>query len=195
MARHKEFDVEAALDKAMTLFWQQGYERTSLHDLLKHMAIGRASFYNAFGDKHALFMRVLLRYQQRYNDVFIIDTLENANSGLEGIQAVFQRVIEVHSSDEAQKGCLLVNSLVEIAPNDDSVADYLREVNLRGEDAFYAALCDAQLAHDISSEIDCRAMARFLMATIRGMRVTGRSTHDKQVFEDIARIALAALNE
>jgi len=193
MARHKEFDVDAALDKAMTLFWRQGYERTSLDKLLKHMEIGRASFYNAFGDKHALFMRVLQRYQQQYNQVVIIDTLQHAASGLEGIQAVFEKVIDFLSSDSGQKGCMIVNSLIEIAPDDETVAAYVSEITQCGEDAFYDALRQAQQGGEISQEIDCRAMARFLMATIRGMRVTGRTTHDKRIFEDIATVALSTL--
>ena len=62
MARSKEFDVDEVLLKAMHLFWDQGYENTSMQDLVKGMGIHKRSLYDTFGDKHTLFMKVLDRY-------------------------------------------------------------------------------------------------------------------------------------
>jgi len=91
MARHKEFDVETALDNAIDFFWKHGYGRTSLNDLLVQMGIGRASFYNAFGDKQS---QALKRYQKRHNKGVILDTLTQAEIGLTGIYAVFEQVVD-----------------------------------------------------------------------------------------------------
>ena len=66
MPRKKEFDVDAVLNKAMEAFWTRGYEATSLNDLLDCMQIQRASLYNAFGDKHSLFLDALRRYDTVY---------------------------------------------------------------------------------------------------------------------------------
>ena len=71
MARTKEFDVDAALDRAIELFWAQGYEATSLNDLLDHMEIGRQSLYDTFGDKHALFLAALDRYRAKMVALFL----------------------------------------------------------------------------------------------------------------------------
>lgn len=195
MARHKAFDTEIAVDQAMQLFWQHGYERTSLNDLLDHLGIGRASFYNAFGDKHNLFMAALKHYQSLTHDATIIDTLRESESGLMGIHHVFEQIVDNLSSDTAQRGCLLVNTAVEVAPNDEEVAAFIAENARRAEDAFYDALRRAQESHEIRADIDPRAVARFLLAAIRGMRVTGRITHDRRVFDDIARTALATLHK
>ncbi|WP_246772684.1 TetR/AcrR family transcriptional regulator [Paenibacillus polymyxa] len=62
MSRSKEFDETEVLDKAMQLFWEQGYEKTSMTDLVKHMGIHRRSLYDTFGDKHTLFLMALDRY-------------------------------------------------------------------------------------------------------------------------------------
>jgi TetR/AcrR family transcriptional repressor of nem operon len=193
MARHKEFDTDIAIEKAMQLFWQRGYERTSLNDLLEHLGIGRASFYNAFGDKRALFIAVLKYYQSLTHDAIIIDTLRESESGLAGIHRVFEQIVDGLSCDTAQRGCLLVNTAVEVAPNDDEVAAFIHENARQGENAFYDALRRAQEAGEMRADIDPRATARFLLSTIRGMRVTGRITHDRSVFDDIAQTALATL--
>ena len=62
MARPKEFDRTQALDKAMHLFWQQGYEATSMQDLCNHMGINRGSLYDTYGNKHSLFLEGIQRY-------------------------------------------------------------------------------------------------------------------------------------
>jgi TetR/AcrR family transcriptional regulator, transcriptional repressor for nem operon len=195
MARHKAFDTAIAIDKAMQLFWKCGYEQTSLNDLLNHIGIGRASFYNAFGDKHTLFMTVLKCYQSLTHDVIIIDTLRKSDSGLAGIHSVFDQIVDSLASDREHRGCLLVNTAVEVAPNDDEVAALIHENTNRCESAFSDALLQAREAGEISRDIDPRATARFLLNTIRGMRVTGRTTHNRQVFDDIARVTLATLHD
>ena len=65
MARSKEFEVNEVLDKAIQLFWAQGYEKTSMHELVNFMGIHRRSIYDTFGDKHALFMKALERYEAK----------------------------------------------------------------------------------------------------------------------------------
>ncbi len=194
MARYKAFDTESAVDKATQLFWQRGYEQTSLDDLLEHLAIGRGSFYNAFGDKRKLFMAALEHYQRLTNDVIIIDTLHQSESGLVGINRVFERIVEDLSNDPDHRGCLLVNTTIELAPKDDEIAEFLRQNAHRSEDAFYEALVKAITAGEVSPDINPRAMARFLLNTIRGMRVTGRITHERELFAEIARIALTNLH-
>lgn len=68
MARTKAFEIDAVLDKAMRLFWTQGYEKTSMQDLVDNMGINRKSIYDTFGDKHTLFLKALARYDQFAND-------------------------------------------------------------------------------------------------------------------------------
>ena len=83
MARTKEFDRDAALDRAMHVFWKKGYEATSLPDLLQAMGIARQSLYDTFGEKHALFMAALERYTQ-----LILTTFAQTIGVNEGARAV-----------------------------------------------------------------------------------------------------------
>lgn len=193
MAGQKAFDIDLAIEKAMQLFWQRGYERTSLNDLLEYLDISRSSFYNAFNDKRTLFISVLKRYEQAVHDVIIIQTLRDHESGWQGIQRVFELVVDSLATDEAHRGCLLVNTAVEIASSDEAVASILSENALRCENAIADALRRAQETGEIAQEIDIQATARFLLSTIRGMRVTGRMSHERTVFEDIAKAALEKL--
>ena len=67
MARYKEFEVNEVLDKAIQLFWEQGYQKTSMQELVENMGIHRRSIYDTFGDKHALFIKALKRYEAIQN--------------------------------------------------------------------------------------------------------------------------------
>ena len=194
MGRQKEFDTNVAIDRAMELFWLKGYERTSLSDLLDHIEIGRASFYNAFGDKHEIFMMALRQFFVRTDEEIIIKTLEKEESRLEAIKQVFQVVTDALSGDALQRGCLIVNAAIEVAPSDEEVAVFVREYSHRCESAFYDALRRAQQYDEIPQNLDLRATARFLFSTLHGMRVTARMTRERRIFEDIASTALSALN-
>lgn len=193
MARYKAFDIDDAIDRAIDLFWQHGYEKTSLQDLLAHLEIGRASFYNAFEDKHNLFMLALHRYLERTDETTIIQTLQAEDSDLATIKTIFQQVIESLANDPLQRGCFIINSAIEVAPADEEVAAFVADHAQRCEDALYDTLRRAQSMQEIPQNLDVRATARFLLSTIRGMRVTGRMTHDRRIFEDIAVTALAIL--
>lgn len=195
MARYKEFNIDDAIDRAIDLFWRHGYERTSLKDLLDHLEIGRASFYNAFGDKHKLFMLALRRYLERTDETTIIQALQAETSRLATIEKIFQQVIESLANDPLQRGCFIINSAIEVAPADEEVAVLVADHAQRCEDALYDALYRAQNMQEIRQTLDLRATARFLLSTIRGMRVTGRLTHDRRVFEDIAETALTPLHK
>lgn len=195
MARLKEFDVDVAIDEAVELFWRHGYERTSLTDLLDHLQIGRASFYNAFGDKHALFMLALRRYFEITDEVLIIQNLKNNPPSFASIEAIFQQLSDVLATDCQHRGCLIVNAAIDLAPNDKEVAAFIEDYAQRCENALYDALRHAHAANEIRQDLDLRAAARFLMATIQGMRVTARMSHDRRLFEDIANMALSTLRK
>jgi TetR/AcrR family transcriptional repressor of nem operon len=190
MARTKEFRPEAALDAAMHLFWLNGYGATSMRDLLDGMGIGRGSFYDTFGDKHALFLAALDRFEESRTG-WIGEVL--AGSGLEGIEEVFRRTVEGMTGSEPRRGCLLANTAVELAPRDPEVAEKISRFVSRAEEAFAGALARAQEAGEIPEERDRRALARFLVSNLHGLRVLARAGTDRRTLEDAARVALEAL--
>jgi TetR/AcrR family transcriptional regulator, transcriptional repressor for nem operon len=190
LARTKEFRPEEALDAAIQLFWCRGYEATSLRDLLDGMGIGRGSFYNTFGDKHALFLASLDRFRELRTS-WIDEVLED--SGLDGIEEVFRRTVDSLVGFEPRRGCLMANTAVELGPHDAQVAEKVSRYVRHTETIFERALIRAQEAEEIPADRDPRALACFLVNTLHGLRVLARAGTDRVVLEDSARVALDSL--
>jgi TetR/AcrR family transcriptional repressor of nem operon len=189
--RTKEFETGDALDAAMQLFWRKGYAATSLRDLLDGMGIGYGSFYNAFGNKHALFLASLDRFRELRTS-WIDEVLED--SGLGGIEEVFRRTVDGLVGFEPRRGCLLANTAVELGPHDAEVAAKISRYVRHTEAVFERAVIRAQEAGEIPADRDPRAMACFLVNTLHGLRVLARVGTDRAVLEDAVRVALDVLH-
>ena len=190
MARTKEFEPLEALDAATELFWRKGYEAASMRELLDAMGIGRGSFYDTFGNKHALFLSALDRFQE-VRTSWVEEALRG--EGLGGIEGVFRRSLDGLFQFRPPRGCLLANSAVELAPHDPDVAARISRYIGRTEDAFEKALARARDRGEIRADSDPRALARFLVNTLHGMRVLARAGADREALEDTLRVALRAL--
>ena len=193
MPRAKEFEPEAALQSAMELFWSRGYEATSVRDLLGGMGIGRGSFYDTFGDKRTLFLAALDRFE-RTRTAWVLEALEGSESPLETIRYVFERSVDNLVGFEPRRGCLLANSAVELAPHDPEVAERISRYLRRTEDAFEKALGRARSAGDLPEHKDPRALARFLVSNLHGLRVLARAGAARETLEDTVRVTLGALD-
>ncbi|HEX2740624.1 MAG TPA: TetR/AcrR family transcriptional regulator [Rubrobacter sp.] len=192
MPRTKEFEPEAALHSAMELFWSKGYEATSMRQLLDGMGIGRGSFYDTFGDKRTLFLATLDRFEQT-RTAWVLEALEEGESPMEAIRYVFERTVDGLVGFEPRRGCLLANTAVELAPHDPEVAERISRYIRRTEDAFERALQRARSAGEISEQQDPRSLARFLVNSLHGLRVTARAGADRQTLEDTVEVVLGAL--
>ena len=190
MPRTKEFEPLEALDAAMQLFWRKGYEAASMRELLDAMGIGRGSFYDTFGDKHALFMAALDRFQE-VRTSWVEEVL--GDSGLDGVREVFGRTVDGLVEFEPRRGCLLANSAVELAPHDPEVAGRISRYVHSTEAAFEGALVRARENGEILADSDPKALARFLVNTLHGMRVLARAGADRETLEDTVNVALGAL--
>ena len=191
IGRPTEFDRQQALEKAMGLFWRNGYEATGLTELTAEMGIGRQSLYNAFGDKHSLFIEAMKCYARR-NSQPLIDVLRGPGSGVNSIHKAFEAVVSHLTSGDCC-GCMLTNSIVELAPHDKEVAEVVRSALSSVETAFKDAVERAVKSGEIASDTDARAMARFLNNTLHGMVVMGKASASKAALRDIVKIALSKL--
>jgi TetR/AcrR family transcriptional regulator, transcriptional repressor for nem operon len=189
--RTKEFEPGEALDAAMQLFWRNGYAATSIRDLLDGMGIGYGSLYNTFGDKHALFLACLDRFRELRTS-WIDEVLED--SGLSGIEEVFRRTVDGLVGFEPRRGCLLANTAVELGPHDAEVAAKISRYVRHTEAVFERAVIRAQEAGEIPVDRDPRALARFLVNALHGMRVLARVGTDRTVLDDAVRVALDVLH-
>ncbi len=192
MARLKAFDEERAIDAAVDCFWMHGYEGTSVRDLAEAMGIGGASLYNAFGDKRALFARSLERYAARSMRERIA-RLEAGHRPKEAIAAFVDEIVERSLKDPDRKGCLLINSALDVAPHDAEigrvVSAYLDEI--RG--FFRRNLEAARQAGQLAKQIDPDSVSSHLLGVVAGIRVLARTGAGRQQLEDVARPALALL--
>lgn len=117
MARKKQYQEDEVLEKAMNLFWRNGYETTSMQMLEKEMGINKFSIYSSFGSKHGLFLECLKRYKKLNNSIFV--ELKNSNKGVEDIKTFFYNSVDICSRNE--KGCLVTNTFYEFANQDDKI--------------------------------------------------------------------------
>lgn len=189
MARPKEFAPDVALDKAMDLFHRQGYERTSMQDLVVEMGIGRGSLYETFGSKQQLFNACLARYGVGL--LGYIGQLDGAENPLETIRTIVRETGEHQCS--VSRGCLMVNTTIELAPHDEVVRAVVGRAWDQIEKAFRVALEQAQQAGDLAPDKNPRALARFLVTTMHGISVAGKFRDSKAQFRDIADVALSVL--
>ncbi|MEW6636109.1 MAG: TetR/AcrR family transcriptional regulator [Actinomycetota bacterium] len=192
MPRTREFEPEAALEAAMELFWSRGYEATSMRDLLGGMGIGRGSFYATFGDKRSLFLAALDRFEETRTG-WAVEVLQGSEPALAGIEEVFRRTVENLTGHEPRRGCLLANSAVELAPHDTEIRERIAGYVQRLEAAFEGALARARRNGEIPGDRDTRALARFLVNNLHGLRVLARAGADRETLKDAARVALDAL--
>ena len=143
MARPLEFDVSTALDKALVLFWRKGYQATSLADLLEAMGIGRSSFYAAFGDKRTLFLSCLDLFAERTKDVVARTRLRMAP--LDALQYFFERNFVGPGATKAHLGCMLVNTVLEMADVDAELSaragSHLADMQIVFEECLLEAGC------------------------------------------------------
>ncbi|MFC5181631.1 TetR/AcrR family transcriptional regulator [Actinomadura harenae] len=190
MARTKEFDPDAALRRALDLFWERGYEGTSLADLVERTGVARASLYATFGGKHELYVKALdLYYRSRPP---IVDELSRPGPVLPALRALVQRYA-TESSGESLMGCMVVNAAVEMAGHDATAARLVEASWTELETALASGLVRARAQGEISPDRDPRALARFLLVLFQGMRVLGRAPGGEARLRDAADQAMALL--
>jgi TetR/AcrR family transcriptional repressor of nem operon len=192
MPRPKAFDPDAALQKAMQIFWERGYEATSVDDLVQGMGINRFSLYSTFGDKHQLFVAAL----ERYRDTIVADLvgeLEQSAAGLAAIRQFFTRLVDFFASSRGWCGCLMTNTAVELAPHDPQAAARVQAHVVRLEEAFFRVLLQAQPTPPHTAVHACRDLARFLTGSALGLGVLAKTSPGRQALEGYARVVLSVL--
>lgn len=192
MARAREFDKETVLEKAMCLFRRRGYEATSVQEITEATGLSRSSLYDTFGGKNALYMASLDHYI-RFGEKGVHDVLADGGSKREAIKTVLDNIVEEIVANP-QVGCFAVDATTELAAHQEDVNTVVSRSITRNTEALVAAIRTGQRQGDIRTTNDPRAIAEFLMNTIQGLRVTGKTTHDRRVLENIVNLALSVLD-
>lgn len=190
MGRPRTFDENLALDAAVERFWRHGYLATSVRDLAAEMGISGASLYNAFGSKRALFSRALQRYLDKSPRRRIAE-LDGSSAPVAALRKFFSDLVKVSVSD--RRGCLLVNSAMEIAPHDAMLCVVIRSGLKEIEEGLHRAIRAAQRECAVSEWLDATAVARLLLNTVIAIRVLARTTSDPRVLRGVAKPVLDLL--
>jgi TetR/AcrR family transcriptional regulator, transcriptional repressor for nem operon len=193
MARTREFDPDAVLDRAVDLFWSQGYRGLSMDQVVRETGVSRSSIYSVYPGKHELFMACL----ERYRETIVPETLgglERPDAGLPEIKAYFRGVVDDLASEEGRRGCLLVNSAAELSAEDPEVAEVVQAYLDHLRERFLAALRNARRAGQIPASENLSARARLLVATAAGLIVIGKPAPDRRLLRSVVSAALAGLD-
>lgn len=171
--RPKKFDDTEVLSRAMAVFWQKGYEATSLDDLLNATGIPRQSLYRTFTDKHTLFLKTLKFYDENVTSK-VIGALNAEGPAIDNLRNVFAIWRTAVNSPE-RMGCMMVNTSTQDFPADSEVTRIVKANQSRGVKAFEKTLKRAQSEGDIDTSIDPKSVSRTVCATVNGMLAMSRT--------------------
>lgn len=195
MPRQKEFDSDACLEQVMHLFWQKGFQATSMADLVKCSRVQRYGLYESFGGKQELFQCALRLYLDTIiKNRFAVFEHETRESPLESIKQFFGQFIEQLEHPNSSFGCLIINTAVSPEPPNDAVALIVQEYFERLRCGFRSALKAAKLKKEISVDADIAGLTDFLIGTVLGLTTYARSSLSRRNVQNYIRQSLAMLN-
>jgi AcrR family transcriptional regulator len=189
MGRHREFDVEKALDAALCVFWRKGYEGTSYVDLTQAAGVERPALYAAFGNKEALFRLALARYDERYLD-FIPEALA-LPTAREVVAHILHRTVDLNTRYPNHPGCLGVNGVVAGSDDAEAVRQALIDFRAAGETRLRERFERAKAEGDLPETARPDALAAFVMAITHGMAVQAKAGFSRDMLEAVAEHALS----
>lgn len=192
MPRPKAFNPDEALEKAMQVFWHKGYEATSMEDLLEAMDLNRGSLYATFGDKRELFLKAMDLYCVGSGSRLSI--LSQPGPAIPLIHQFIDAMLEFGLSDPQRRGCLLTNTVMELAPHEKDIAKKISGRFRSLEDAFFALLARAKQAGELADGKDPRALARVLVTMMQGTIVLIKAGTPAEVVRQTAKSALTILD-
>ena len=189
MSRPKEYDREEVLSKITELFWEKGFEATSINEIVARTGLNKHSLYNEFGDKEMLFLLCIDEYVNK-SIKELGDILTKEPLGLSNIEAFFDNRVAYASSGSC-KGCLLINSVTEketlSKKINQKVISLLSNLN---KVSFYNCLKAAQENNEISRDKNCEVLASYLTCFLFGLVNVGKNETRKNELRKIADAAL-----
>lgn len=193
MPRAIQFDPDATLETAMQQFWEAGFTRTSMHDLVRRTGLSRSSLYAAFHSKERLFELALAHYdrQMRRRE---LARLEQDYPPLSAIRELFRGWVRRATELGDTRGCLLVNTATELGTDCPGPGAMVARTQADTEAFFERALNAARERGELAESLDTQHAARSLLATLLGLLVLVRTRPDAALLESIMATALSNLS-
>ncbi len=192
MARPLEFVKEVALEKAMEVFWEKGFEAASLLDLIEAMGLSKSSFYQAFKSKHDLYTAALNHYVELMS-ANLSRSLEAAPSGLAFIENTFMEIAENAQLRESQRGCFLMNTATEFAQKNEEIAILTGSGLKKFESVFARAVKKAQADGEISLSKNAETLADYLVCNMSGIKSMVKAGIKPAVLKPIVNTIIVSL--
>jgi len=176
MARQKEYNEDVVVEKAMNLFWRNGYETTSMQMLEKEMGINKFSIYSSFGNKHGLFLESLNSYKRKVNSIF--EEFRNSNNGIEDIKDFFYNSVRICNIDGNQKGCLITNTYNEFSAKEDLLINEQMNSFMNNLKALFIEKLKMDPTKDENTVLK---QANYLLLAKHGLAAASRVNNEKEI--------------
>lgn len=192
MGRTKEFDREHVLHRAMLVFWEKGYEATSIPDLLESMELSRSSLYESFVDKQTLYVEAIKHYKKTSQKKR--NLLKNAVSAKDGIRQYFDQQITNALCDEGfPNGCLITNATIGMNCPDEQLQKLIKDSFEELEQLFYEVLSKGQQTGEIDSTKDIHILAYLLLNLNHSINVISKVKKDRKVIDEMMNTVIEML--
>lgn len=191
MGRPRSFLEEEALEAAMRVFWEKGYEGASMNDLTSAMKINRSSLYTIFGDKETLFHRALERYKEGPVS-FVWDSIEEPTAR-RTVEVLLRKAVDLLADPNNPRGCLSIQGALAVGAEAESVKQAMIDFRKTGEVALTRRFAKAQAEGEIRGEFNPADLARFTLTLLTGLGVQGANGATKGQLQTIVTLALKCL--
>jgi len=191
MNRPRQYDRDEVLEKATDLFWEKGFEATSMNEMVVRSSLNKHSLYSEFGDKEKLFIECIDHYISK--DIRVLsDILTKKPLGLSNIEAFFDNRVNYAASEDC-KGCLIVNSVTEKEILSEEINLKVKSFISKFKAFFYNCLQAAQDKNEISEDKDCKTLADYLVCFTFGLVNIGKNETKKKELRKMVDVALSAV--
>ena len=192
--RPREFDQQVVLTRAIELFLTKGFEGPSLDDLAAAMNMSRPSLYNAFGNKRAVFDRVMVCYKESVMSALFAE-LDGAPNIKEGIRRLLNGALEIHFDEDNPGGCLVVLSILESGQHDEASQASMQQTIQDMKSALQARLNKAKKSGELSKDLDAGSTATTIATTMAGMMVMGKANFTKTALKKTVNQVVSLLDD
>ncbi|MDA8371423.1 MAG: TetR/AcrR family transcriptional regulator [Nocardiopsaceae bacterium] len=190
--RPRGFDRDAALGQATRLFWEHGYEATSIAELTRVMGVKPPSLYAAFGDKKALFEEVVHNYGRSPAGMFAAAALEEEPTAYRALARILREAAAIYPDPAHPAGCLVISAATNVTPQDAEVRAFLRDLRNTNLAGLEARLRTAREDGELPVDTDTHALAGYFATVIQGMSQRARDGAQSGELAKVAELALAA---
>jgi TetR/AcrR family transcriptional repressor of nem operon len=184
MGRKKEFDEDAVLHKAMRLFWEQGYEKTSMQELVSHMGIHKKSMYDTFCDKQSLYVKTLKRYSEM-SEQSVKRGMADTRSAKEAIRLLFEMAIQQQEE--------LPGGAVELAKHDSEAIDWVHLKWTDTEQLIQDLIVEGQKSGEFSKTLNVEELSYYFINALIGLRVMAKTISDREKLRQIIEMNMSVL--